>query len=80
MGARGYPAELRRRVVELVNSGRKVAEVAILVVSGEKVSDLNLGATAVGECSSPSVERSVTSPALSSAVTSELQNPPAPVW
>lgn len=28
MGARGYPAEFRRRVVELVNSGRKVAEVA----------------------------------------------------
>ncbi len=28
MGARGYPAEFRRRVVELVDSGRKVAEVA----------------------------------------------------
>ena len=28
MGARGYPAELRRQVVELVESGRKVAEVA----------------------------------------------------
>ena len=28
MGARGYPSEFRRRVVELVNSGRKVAEVA----------------------------------------------------
>ena len=28
MGARGYPAEFRRRVVELVESGRKVAEVA----------------------------------------------------
>lgn len=29
MGARGYPAEFRRRVVELVNPGRKVAEVAV---------------------------------------------------
>ena len=28
MGARGYPAEFRRRVVELIESGRTVAEVA----------------------------------------------------
>jgi transposase-like protein len=28
MGRRGYPAEFRRRVLDLVNSGRKVADVA----------------------------------------------------
>ena len=28
MGARGYPAEFRRRVIELIDAGRKVAEVA----------------------------------------------------
>ena len=28
MGARGYPAEFRRRAIELVDAGRKVAEVA----------------------------------------------------
>ena len=28
MGARGYPVEFRRRVIELIDAGRKVAEVA----------------------------------------------------
>jgi transposase-like protein len=28
MGARGYPADFRRRVIELIDAGRKVAEVA----------------------------------------------------
>jgi transposase-like protein len=28
MGARGYPGEFRRRVIELIDAGRKVAEVA----------------------------------------------------
>ncbi len=28
MGRRGYPAEFRRRVLELVDAGRRVAEVA----------------------------------------------------
>ena len=28
MGARGYPVEFRRRVIELIDAGRKVGEVA----------------------------------------------------
>ena len=38
MGARGYPAEFRRRVVELIDAGRKVAEVAAdLGISGQTI-------------------------------------------
>jgi transposase-like protein len=36
MGRRGYPAEFRRRVLDLVDSGRKVADVARdLGISGQ---------------------------------------------
>ena len=28
MGGKGYPAEFRRRVIELIDAGRKVGEVA----------------------------------------------------
>jgi transposase-like protein len=38
MGARGYPAEFRRRVIELIDAGRKVAEVAAdLGISGQTI-------------------------------------------
>ena len=38
MGRRGYPAEFRRKVLDLVESGRAVAEVAtVLGVSSETI-------------------------------------------
>ena len=38
MGRKGYPAEFRRRVVDLVEAGRKVADVARdLVVSDQTI-------------------------------------------
>ena len=38
MGARGYPAEFRRRVIDLIDAGRKVAEVAAdLGISGQTI-------------------------------------------
>ena len=38
MGAQGYPAELRRRVTELIDADRKVSEVTTdLGISGQTI-------------------------------------------